>query len=89
MQQHYSPDIQVIIVSGDIAVVRLIWTLTLRNAAQKQTRQEADMDVLRRQPDGRWAPHRFMAFDTKRGSGAPRLPSASASASASGPVRVP
>ena len=60
---HYSPDIQEIIVSGDTAVVRLIWTLTLNTGAARQTRQEAGMDVFQRQPDGRWSIVRFMAFD--------------------------
>lgn len=63
LRLRYSPDIQEIIVSGDTAVVRLVWTLTLDAGAVRHTRQEAGMDVFRRQPDGRWSIVRFMAFD--------------------------
>ena len=69
-QLRYSPDIQEIIVSGDTAVVRLVWTLTIDAGAARQTRREAGMDVFRRQPDGRWSIVRFMAFDVDAVRGA-------------------
>ena len=53
---HYdNPDIHDIIVMGDVAVVRLTWTLTT----------EEGMDLFRRQPDGRWSIARFVAFTTR------------------------
>ncbi len=54
----YHPDISEIIVSGDLAVVRLFWTLTIG----RETSTEAGLDIFRRQPDGRWSIARFMAF---------------------------
>ena len=62
---HYdSPDIREIIVSGDIAVVRLFWTLTARKGAEQSVSHEAGIDVFKRQPDGRWSIARFMSFST-------------------------
>jgi uncharacterized protein (TIGR02246 family) len=60
----YHPDIQEIILSGDIAVVRLIWTLTTEKDGRSESDREAGMDVFRRQSDGRWSILRFMAFST-------------------------
>ncbi len=64
MQFHYSPDIQEIIVSGDIAVVRLIWTLTVDRGNEQQSSRETGIDIFQRQPDGRWSIIRFLAFST-------------------------
>jgi uncharacterized protein (TIGR02246 family) len=62
---HYdSPDIREIIVSGDIAVVRLFWTLTARKGGEQSVTNEAGIDIFRRQPDGRWSIARFMSFST-------------------------
>ena len=63
---HYAmPDIHEIIVSGDIAVVRLTWTLTTQAGGARDTTTEAGMDIFRRQPDGRWSIARFVAFTTR------------------------
>ena len=43
------------IVSGDIAVVRLKWTLTAEAKGKKDTTTEEGIDIFRRQPDGRWS----------------------------------
>lgn len=59
-----SPDVREIIVSGDIAVVRLFWTLTARKGAQESVTHEAGMDIFKRQPDGKWSIARFMSFGT-------------------------
>jgi uncharacterized protein (TIGR02246 family) len=59
------PDIHEIMVSGDIAVVRLTWTLTTQVGGAKDTTTEAGMDIFRRQPDGRWSIARFIAFTTR------------------------
>jgi ketosteroid isomerase-like protein len=52
-------------VSGDLAVVRLTWTLKVRNegASGDVTSEEVGLDVFRRQPDGRWKIIRYTAFE--------------------------
>lgn len=51
----YALDVREIILSGDMAVVRRIWTRTERPAAGAATTvQEPGMDVFRRQADGSW-----------------------------------
>lgn len=63
LQLHYdNPDIREIIVAGDIAVVRLFWTLTARKEAEQGTSTEAGMDIFRRQPNGKWSIARFISF---------------------------
>jgi uncharacterized protein (TIGR02246 family) len=63
LQLHYdNPDIREIIVSGDIAVVRLFWTLTTQNGAEQDVTREAGMDIFKRQPDGKWSITRFLSF---------------------------
>ena len=57
-----SPDIHEIIVSGDLAVVRLFWTLTARNGGEPSVSTEAGMDIFKRQPDGKWSIARFISF---------------------------
>ena len=57
------PVIHEIVVDGDLAVVRLGWTLTTQTAAGTEVTEEQGLDVFRRQPDGRWSIARFMAFD--------------------------
>jgi steroid delta-isomerase len=56
------PQIHEITVSGDVAVVRLTWTLTTQ-ADGAETTIEEGIDIFRRQPDGRWSIARFIAFD--------------------------
>jgi len=60
----YALDLQEIIVSGDLAVVRLIWTLTLRREKEptETTIVEPGLDVFRRQSDGAWKIERFIAY---------------------------
>ena len=66
IQLHYAmPDIHEIIVSGDLAVVRLTWTLTTQMAGARDTTTEEGMDIFRRQSDGRWSIARFVAFTTR------------------------
>jgi uncharacterized protein (TIGR02246 family) len=63
---HYDvPAIKEIIVSGDIAVVRLTWTLTVESGGARDTTTEEGMDLFRRQPDGRWSIARYIAFTTR------------------------
>ena len=62
----YSYDLEVreILVSGDIAVVRLVWklTVTLPNG-QQVVSIEPGMDVFRKEPDGAWRIIRYIAYE--------------------------
>jgi steroid delta-isomerase len=60
----YSPEIKEIIVSGEIAVVRLIWTLTVTSEGRTDATvsKEPGLDVFRREPDGRWKIIRYLAY---------------------------
>jgi ketosteroid isomerase-like protein len=63
LRLHYDyPEISEIIVSGDIAVVRIKWTLTVHKGARHDTTPEGGIDVFRRQPDGRWSIARMATF---------------------------
>jgi steroid delta-isomerase len=49
---------------GDVAVVRLIWTLTIRpKGGAEITAIEPGLDVFRRERDGRWRIIRYMAYE--------------------------
>jgi uncharacterized protein (TIGR02246 family) len=65
--KHYShsPNIKEIIVSGDMAVVRLTWTLTVTSEGQTgaSISKEPGLDVFRREPDGSWKIIRYMAYE--------------------------
>jgi ketosteroid isomerase-like protein len=64
---HYDePTIHEILVSGDLAVVRLTWTLTAEKNGAREATAEEGMDVFRRAPDGVWSILRFIAFSTRR-----------------------
>ena len=66
IQLHYdNPDVHEIVVVGDVAVVRLTWTLTTQVNGAKDKTTEEGMDIFRRQPDGRWSIARFVAFTTR------------------------
>jgi ketosteroid isomerase-like protein len=57
------PDIKEILVFGDVAVVRLTWTSTVRGGPEGEVKSvEPGMDIFRRQPDGSWKIMRYMAF---------------------------
>ena len=61
----YSFDIKEIIVSGDMAIVRLVWTSrTSREGSSQVTEtKEPGLDVFRCQPDGQWRIARYMAYE--------------------------
>jgi ketosteroid isomerase-like protein len=61
----YSPEIKEIIVSSDMAVVRLIWILTVISEGRTDAMisKEPGLDVFRRQPDGHWKIIRYMAYE--------------------------
>jgi ketosteroid isomerase-like protein len=62
---HNSLNIKEIIVSGDLAAVRLVWTATIEqtNPPQTHTVQEPGIDIFRRQPDGSWKIARYLAYE--------------------------
>ena len=57
----YAADIKEVIVAGDLAVVRLQWTLTISPGDETST--ESGLDVFRKEADGVWRIVRFMAFE--------------------------
>jgi uncharacterized protein (TIGR02246 family) len=66
VQLHYdNPEVHDIVVAGDIAVVRLTWTLTTEVNGAKDTTKEEGMDIFQRQADGTWSIARFIAFTTR------------------------
>ncbi len=62
---NYSPEIKEIIVSGDLAVVRLVWTLSVNNEGTSDAivSKETGLDVFRREPGGGWKIIRYVAYD--------------------------
>jgi ketosteroid isomerase-like protein len=63
-RSHYTLDLQEILVYGDIAVVRLIWTLDSSQAGSRITVRslEPGMDIFQRQNDGTWKIIRYLAY---------------------------
>ena len=61
---HYSFDLKEILVSGDLAAVRLVWTLTVarKEGGVIETIEEPGIDIFRRQRDGSWKIARYLAF---------------------------
>jgi uncharacterized protein (TIGR02246 family) len=68
----YALDLREILVSGDIAVVRLVWrlTVTLGNG-QTVTSVEPGMDVFAKEPDGTWKIIRYLAYEAPERAAAP------------------
>lgn len=58
----YDVQIQDILVDGDLAAVRLVWTLVVDTAAGTETTRDQGLDVFRRQADGAWRIVRFIAY---------------------------
>lgn len=60
----YAVAIKEILLAGDLAVVRLIWTLKVTpRGGNEAVSEEPGMDVFRRQPDGSWKIIRYMAYE--------------------------
>jgi uncharacterized protein (TIGR02246 family) len=61
----YSLAIKEIIVAGDLAVVRLTWTLKVKpkDGAGEIISDEPGMDIFRRQGDGSWKISRYIAYE--------------------------
>jgi steroid delta-isomerase len=62
----YTPDIEEVLVAGDLAAVRLTWTLKIARNGTVAVSQERGMDLFRRDPDGAWRIFRFIAFSTEK-----------------------
>jgi len=62
---HNALAIREILVLGDIAIARVVWTQTIReNDSGKETRTvEPGLDVFRKEPDGKWRIIRYLAYD--------------------------
>jgi ketosteroid isomerase-like protein len=62
----YALAIKEILVSGELAVVRLVWTLTVTKAdgSGETVTEEPGMDVFRKQPDGTWKIIRYIAYES-------------------------
>jgi ketosteroid isomerase-like protein len=58
---HYGLEIHEIIVEGDLAVVRLTWTLFI--SPLNVTTVEQGMDVFRHEADGKWRIIRYLAYE--------------------------
>jgi ketosteroid isomerase-like protein len=61
----YALDLKEIVAEGDMAAVRLVWTLTTRVKAtgQSSTVEEQGLDVFGRGSDGNWHILRFMTYE--------------------------
>lgn len=61
----YALDLQEIMVSGDMAAVRLVWHLTVTDTATGEEFHSSDrgLDVFQLQPDGQWRIARFIAYE--------------------------
>jgi ketosteroid isomerase-like protein len=57
----YQLDLREIIVEGDLAVVRLTWTLFI--SPLNVTSVEPGMDIFRKEADGKWRIVRYMAYE--------------------------
>jgi uncharacterized protein (TIGR02246 family) len=62
----YALAIKEILVEGDLAAVRLTWTLQVRgkDAADATTTEEPGLDIFRRQADGSWKISRYIAYES-------------------------
>jgi ketosteroid isomerase-like protein len=63
-RSHYTLDLREILVFGDIAVVRLIWTLDESKGGSSVTVRslEPGMDIFQHQKDGSWKIIRYLAY---------------------------
>ena len=61
----YDLEIKEIIVSGDLAAVRLIWTLNVKRPDQAvgTVSHEPGLDIFRKQADGSWKIIRYIAYE--------------------------
>lgn len=61
----YSLEINDILVYGDSAVVRLVWTLQIAEpGVPEHTMEEPAVDIFRHQEDGKWKISRYLAYSS-------------------------
>jgi steroid delta-isomerase len=62
----YALAIKEILAAGDLAAVRLTWTLTVRDkeSGRETTSVEPGLDVFRRQADGSWKISRYLGYES-------------------------
>jgi steroid delta-isomerase len=67
-QYTYALDIKEVLVFGEVAVVRLTWTLKVaaRGVPEESISQEPGLDLFSRQPDGKWRIIRYLAYEEAR-----------------------
>jgi steroid delta-isomerase len=67
----YALDVREILVFGEIAVVRLVWTLTVTlPGGRTATSIEPGMDIFRKEQDGSWKIIRYLAYAAPEHGGA-------------------
>ena len=60
----YAKDIIEVLVFGDVAVVRLVWTLTIKKQDGGTAESiQPGMDIFRKQSDGSWKIIRYIAYE--------------------------
>ena len=60
----YALAVKEILVSGELAIVRLVWTLKITERDGREAlSEEPGMDLLRRQADGSWRIIRYIAYE--------------------------
>jgi steroid delta-isomerase len=61
----YALTIKEILVFGDIAMARIVWTLVIRDTAsgKETTVIEPGLDLFRRDSNGKWRVFRYVAYD--------------------------
>ena len=65
-QHRYTSEIKDVVMSGDLAVVSVVWTLHTYSVASKKTTivKEISIDIMKKQPnDHTWKMIRFMAYE--------------------------
>lgn len=69
----YEMELHEILVSGDIAAVRLTWHLTVTDPATgvRENSSDRGLDVFRREPDGRWRIARYIGYPDPEAAPAP------------------
>jgi steroid delta-isomerase len=62
----YGLAIKEILVAGDLAAVRLTWTLEVhdKDATSATTSEEPGLDIFRRQGDGSWKISRYLGYES-------------------------
>ncbi len=63
-EYHYESDIHEIIVEGDLAVVRLTWTLFI--TPLNVTSVEPGIDIFRKEADGKWRIIRYLSYEEEQ-----------------------